>query len=119
MEKVIISVLGPDRPGIIASISRILYEQDCNIENISQTILQSEFSGIFIVALPPNQTAERLHKDLNIELNPLDLQAFVRHLRPKTVAASVKEGQPFYPAWRSNSRPDTKSYKLIFHKNQV
>jgi glycine cleavage system transcriptional repressor len=95
MEKVIISVLGPDRPGIIASISRILYEQDCNIENVSQTILQSEFSGIFIVALPADQTAERLHKDLNRELNPLDLQAFIRHLRHNTVDTYVIEGQPF------------------------
>jgi glycine cleavage system transcriptional repressor len=95
MEKVVISVLGPDRPGIIASVSRILYEQDCNIENVSQTILQSEFSGIFIVALPPNQTAEELHKDLNAELNPLDLHAFVKHLRQRTADTSVKESQPF------------------------
>ena len=95
MEKVVISVLGPDRPGIIASVSRILYQQDCNIENVSQTILQSEFSGIFIVALPPNQTPEGLHKDLNAELNPLDLHAFVKNFRQKALNTSVKESQPF------------------------
>ncbi len=49
MKKMIISVLGKDRPGIIAAVTRILFEQDCNIENVSQTILQNEFSGIFIV----------------------------------------------------------------------
>ena len=95
MEKVVISVLGPDRPGIIASVSRLLYEKDCNIENVSQTILQSEFSGIFIVALPSNQTAEGLQKDLNTELNSLDLYAFVKYLRQPAVNSSVREGQPF------------------------
>jgi glycine cleavage system transcriptional repressor len=52
MKKMIISVLGKDRPGIIAAVTRIFYEQDCNIENVSQTILQNEFSGIFIVGVP-------------------------------------------------------------------
>jgi len=52
MKKMIISVLGKDRPGIIAAVTRILFEQDCNIENVSQTILQNEFSGSFIVGVP-------------------------------------------------------------------
>jgi glycine cleavage system transcriptional repressor len=52
MKKMIISVLGKDRPGIIAAVTHILFEQDCNIENVSQTILQNEFSGIFIVGVP-------------------------------------------------------------------
>ncbi|MDJ0886389.1 MAG: ACT domain-containing protein, partial [Desulfobacterales bacterium] len=52
MKKIIISVLGQDRPGIIAAIARILFENDGNIENVSQTSLQSEFAGIFIVAIP-------------------------------------------------------------------
>ena len=54
MHKVIVSVLGPDRPGIIATVSQILFEQGCNIENVSQTILQKEFSGIFIATLSPD-----------------------------------------------------------------
>ncbi|MGD2000724.1 MAG: ACT domain-containing protein, partial [Desulfobacterales bacterium] len=56
MNKAVISVLGPDRPGIIAAVTRMLFEKNCNIENVSQTILQSEFSGIFIVALPSEQS---------------------------------------------------------------
>ena len=52
MCKVIISVLGHDRPGIVAAVANVLFEQNCNIENVSQTILQTEFSGSFIVKLP-------------------------------------------------------------------
>ena len=50
--KVVITVLGQDRPGIIARVSKVLFQQDCNLENVSQTILQSEFSGIFIASIP-------------------------------------------------------------------
>ena len=52
MNKVILSILGHDRPGIVAAVSKILFEQNCNIENVSQTTLQLEFAGIFIVSLP-------------------------------------------------------------------
>ena len=52
MKKFIISVLGNDRPGIIAAVTRVLFEKDFNIEDVSQTILQSQFSGIFIVTGP-------------------------------------------------------------------
>jgi glycine cleavage system transcriptional repressor len=62
MKKMIISVLGKDRPGIIAAVTRILFEQDCNIENVSQTILQNEFSGIFIVGVPKALSEADLHK---------------------------------------------------------
>ena len=54
MEKVVISVLGRDRPGIVATVSRTLSESGCNIEDISQTTLQNEFAGIFIATLPQN-----------------------------------------------------------------
>jgi glycine cleavage system transcriptional repressor len=59
MKKMIISVLGKDRPGIIAAVTRILYELDCNIENVSQTILQNEFSGIFIAGVPKTLSGKR------------------------------------------------------------
>jgi predicted amino acid-binding ACT domain protein len=52
MKKFIISVLGQDQPGIIAAVTRVLFEQDFNIEDVSQTILQVQFSSIFIVTGP-------------------------------------------------------------------
>ncbi len=62
MKKIVISVLGQDRPGILAAVSRILFEQDCNIENVHQTILQSEFSGIFIAAIPDEMAIGVINK---------------------------------------------------------
>ncbi len=48
MKKVVISVLGTDKKGIIAQVSRILYENDANILDITQTIVSGLFSMILI-----------------------------------------------------------------------
>ena len=48
MKKAVISVLGTDRKGIIAKVSAILYENDANILDISQTIVSGLFSMILI-----------------------------------------------------------------------
>jgi len=46
--KVIITVLGQDKVGIIAGISTILAENNVNILDISQTILQDIFTMVMV-----------------------------------------------------------------------
>jgi len=96
MSKIVISVLGPDRPGIIAAISRVLFETGCNIENVSQTILQAEFSGIFIVAPPKGMDAGQVQTCLQEGLTPLRQHVFVKPLEPFAQAdAPAPASQPF------------------------
>ena len=47
--KVVVTVVGKDRKGIIASVSTALAEHGANILEISQTILQEYFTMIMIV----------------------------------------------------------------------
>ena len=47
--KAILTVIGKDKPGIIASVSAMLAEASINIEDISQTILQGNFTMIMMV----------------------------------------------------------------------
>ena len=49
--KAIISVLGGDRPGIIAEISGCLYRHNLNILDITQTILSGYFTRVMMVDL--------------------------------------------------------------------
>jgi len=79
LKKVVVFVLGPDRPGIIATISRVLFEQGCNLEDVSQTILQREFMGIFIVSMKIEGNEDEVLSALQAELEPSGL--FV-HLKP-------------------------------------
>ena len=95
MNKAIISVLGPDRPGIIAAVTKILFEHDCNIENVSQTILQSEFSGIFIVAISKEQTVESLLNQLEEGLRPLNMHVYVKNLDTAAPAYTMGHSESF------------------------
>lgn len=49
--KAIITVIGNDKPGIIYNVSKVLFENTVNIEDISQTILQSYFTMMMLVDL--------------------------------------------------------------------
>lgn len=47
--RAVISVIGKDSKGIIAKTSMLLYENDINILDISQTIVQDYFNMVMIV----------------------------------------------------------------------
>jgi ACT domain-containing protein len=47
--RVIVSVIGQDRVGIIAAVSALLAEANVNILDISQTLLQEMFTMIMMV----------------------------------------------------------------------
>lgn len=47
--RVIVAAFGKNRPGVVAAITKVLAELSCNIEDISQTIMQDFFSMIMVV----------------------------------------------------------------------
>lgn len=49
--RAIISVLGSDRPGIVAAVAGVLATHEANILDISQTILQGIFTMTMLVDL--------------------------------------------------------------------
>ena len=49
--KAIVTVLGTDKPGIIAEISGCLYRYNINILDITQTILSGYFTMVMMVEL--------------------------------------------------------------------
>lgn len=52
----ILSVLGEDRVGIVATVSRVLAESHANIEDIRQTILGGIFSMTMLVTVDEEAT---------------------------------------------------------------
>ena len=49
--RVIVTVIGKDKPGIISKVSTELAENNVNIEDISQTIVQGNFTMIMLCDL--------------------------------------------------------------------
>lgn len=61
----ILSVLGGDRVGIVATISHVLADAGANIEDIRQTIIQGIFSMTMLVTVDEEATPfEELQKRL-------------------------------------------------------
>jgi glycine cleavage system transcriptional repressor len=95
MNKVILSVLGHDRPGIVAAVAKVLYEQNCNIENVSQTILQTEFAGSFIVTLPSDLSLDGLRDMLLAEMVQMEMHVHIKPIADKSSVQASKACEPF------------------------
>lgn len=67
MKKAVITVIGKDTVGIIAKVSNLLYENNINILDISQTIMQDLFTMIMLVDMKDCQVG-----DLQEKLNAIE-----------------------------------------------
>lgn len=85
MKKFSISVLGRDRPGIIAAVTEVLVARDFNIEGVNQTMLQGEFSSIFIVTGPDNIEPAALSRALHEATRQMEMHFHVRRLDDEPV----------------------------------
>ena len=47
-ERLIVSVFGVDRPGIVAAVAQILADAACSIIDINQTVVQGKFAMVLI-----------------------------------------------------------------------
>ena len=78
--RAVISVIGKDRVGIIAAVSRILADANVNILDISQTIMQEIFTMVMLVEISQaNISFPKLSEDLkNLGLD-LGLSIQIQH----------------------------------------
>lgn len=74
--RAIITVLGSDRPGIVASVTGVLADRTANILDISQTILQGIFTMTMLVDLGDDaefadlkQKLDELSETLGVQIN--------------------------------------------------
>lgn len=104
MKKIVVFVLGPDRPGIIAAVTKTLFEQGCNLEDVSQTILQTEFMAIFIASMNDDKKEDMVLAALRTAISPMGL--FV-HLGPLAKGGAGKQppAEPFVITTIGPDRP--------------
>ncbi len=103
---VAVSVMGDDRPGIVAGVSKVLYENACNIEALSQTVIMGQFAMIVVVSPLKGSAAAALEKDLQALARKMGLEIHVRMLdsggRP---GFDPGEAEPFVITVRGADRP--------------
>ena len=67
MEKLIINAFGPDKPGIVAKISKIIFSFNANIENSKMILLESDFTILMLISIDENKINQ-----FKTELNKID-----------------------------------------------
>ncbi len=95
MSNFVISVFGTDRPGIVASVSKALFESGCDVRDVSQTTLQTEFAGIFVVCAPESLDLAGLARKLEEDLIPYGLAVFVKPMGAGKADAHAGKSEPF------------------------
>jgi len=102
-KKFMITVLGEDRPGIIAAVTNVLYENNYNIEEVSQTILQSQFSCFFIVRGPDGLLPDQMVKALEAGTS-FNLFFHVREFAAADPEGVSPESEPYVIVTRGPDR---------------
>lgn len=97
-------MLGQDRPGIIAAVTGILFDCDCNVENVSQTLLQAQFSGIFIVSMPDGFSADELQSRLRGGATHMDLHIHAKDIGNYDPDPVFIDAEPFVITARGPDR---------------
>ncbi|ADC69416.1 ACT domain-containing protein [Methanocaldococcus sp. FS406-22] len=80
MSRVVVSVIGQDRTGIVAGISKVLAENNVNILDISQTIMDNLFAMIMLVDISNAKVDfATLKNELEKAGKGLGVQVIVQH----------------------------------------
>lgn len=88
-----VSVVGKDRPGIVAGITEGLFHLGCNIADSSCTMLAGEFAMILIVSLKSPFSKTRLIDELKPVCDRMGMSLGVRSLSRDEVARQETDGE--------------------------
>ena len=73
MPHAVVSALGPDRPGIVARVTRVLLEHGCNVADSHMGLLSGRFTMMLVVAVPEGLRERRFSEDLERAARELGL----------------------------------------------
>ena len=86
VSKIVVSVIGLDCPGVVYAVSSTLSALECNIEEVSQTILKNQFAAIFV--------ANHTQLSKAIEARGMHLSVTIRDFEEGDTFGSA-ESEPF------------------------
>jgi glycine cleavage system transcriptional repressor len=88
-----VSVVGKDRPGIVAAITGGLFNLGCNIADSSCTMLGGEFAMILIVSMKKPFSKSRLIEELKPVCDGMGMTLGVRTLHQDEIARHEPDGE--------------------------
>jgi glycine cleavage system transcriptional repressor len=95
--------LGADRPGIVASVTGVLFQMGCNLKDCSMSVLSGHFAMMMLVEGPDDLAPEALEAELAKAEGCAELTVAVR---PAGESASiVVEGEPYIVSVYGSDHP--------------
>jgi len=88
-----VSVVGKDRPGIVAGVSEVLFRLGCNLADSSCTMLGGEFAMILIVSHPRPFSKSRLFDDLKPVCDGMGMSLSVRTLHTDEITRQETDAE--------------------------
>lgn len=76
----IMTAFGKDRVGIVADVTRLLYENDCNLEDTNMNMLADEFTMSLLFSCKQGNIEEQLSHECRRLEREKGISAFVRQL---------------------------------------
>lgn len=92
MQYFALTIIGRDRPGIVAQVTEILYQLGFNIADSSCSILGGQFSMILIIS-NPNVTSKDQFEEKFSHLEETNLSVFIRTMKPGGEISPDLEGE--------------------------
>lgn len=78
-DKIIITVSGSDKVGIVAKVATLLAECNVNIEDIKQTLMQGHFIMFMLGNISKvNRPFKELQEVLKEECNKMDMEVWIQ-----------------------------------------
>ncbi len=81
-ERIVVSAMGRNQTGVLATIARILADHGVNVEDIEQKLVDELFIMMIIGAFEKRDASiERLNEALRRALRPMGVEIHVQHER--------------------------------------
>jgi glycine cleavage system transcriptional repressor len=79
----IMTAFGQDRPGIVADVTKLLFENGCNLEDTTMTQLADEFTLILLFTCQNREIEELLLRECRRLERDKGISAFLRPLQKR------------------------------------
>lgn len=94
-KQIALSAVGRDQPGIVAALSKVFYENQCNLEDSSMTRLEGDFAVLLLISLPEGKSAGALRKSVEPVAQKWGLTFSMRELSEEEASAGASTALPY------------------------
>lgn len=102
MRQLSMAAIGRDRPGIVAAVTKVLFEQGCNLADCSMTVLSGQFAMILLLNAPDAFVRADLEEALKLVGAELDLSIMVSEPHG---GGAQPSGRPYVISVYGSDRP--------------